>query len=65
MELAKKKFSADDLLTQRAKVDPSYNRDVPQGSFVAVHSTVSVYTNQKANKTKFLSFNLMAVQILA
>lgn len=57
-------FKADDTLTQRARVDPSWNREIPVGSFVAVHSTVTIYTNQRT-KIKSLSFNLAAVQILA
>lgn len=57
-------FQAEDILTQRARVDPSWNREIPIGSFVAVHSTVTIYVNQKA-KLKSLSFNLAAVQILA
>ena len=60
-----KKFNAMDILTQRAHVDPSYNREIPQGALVAIHCTASVYSNAKANKAKFLSFNLGAGQVLA
>ncbi|KZV58961.1 hypothetical protein PENSPDRAFT_672689, partial [Peniophora sp. CONT] len=35
-------FKAEDILTQRSRVDPSWNREIPVGSFVAVHSTVTV-----------------------
>ena len=45
-------------------MDPSWNREIPVGSFVAVHSTVAMYTNQRT-KIKSLSFSLAAVQILA
>ena len=55
----------EEVLTQRAKVDPLYNSEIPVGSLVAVHSTVSLYTSARANKAKFLSLNLLAVQIVA
>lgn len=57
-------MSAEEVLTQRARVDPNYKNEIPQGSLVAVHSTVSVYNNVRL-KAKFMSFNLLAVQILA
>lgn len=56
---------AVDIVTQRAKTDASYNGEIPQGSFVAVHSTVSFYTQRTGQKSKAVSFNLLAVQILA
>lgn len=62
---SKPRSKAEDVLTQRAKVDPSYTREIPQGSLVAVHSTASLYTSSRGQKSKFLSFNLLAVQILA
>ena len=58
-------FDPEEILTQRANVDPSFNREIPQGAFVAVHCTASLYNSAKANKAKFLSFNLVAVQVIA
>ena len=57
------RLKAEDVLSQRAKADPSYNAEIPQGSLVAVHSTVSVYTGRGGKK--FISFNLLAAQIIA
>ena len=59
------RLTAEEVLTQRAKVDTLYNSEIPAGSLVAVHSTISLYSNLRANKAKFLSFNLLAIQILA
>ena len=59
-----KRFSPEDVITQRAAVDPSWNRELPEGAFVCMHSTVTVYTNART-KAKSLSFNLLAVEILA
>lgn len=58
------KLSAEDVLTQRKRPDPFYNREIPAGSLVAVHSTVSLYT-PKGQKVKAVSYNLLAVQIIA
>ena len=59
-------LALEDVLTQRdtSKVDPTYDREVPKGTFVVVHSTISVYNNSKA-KNKAFSFNLCALQVLA
>lgn len=60
------RLKAEDVLTQRMTADPSYNHEIPAGSLVAVHSTVSLYTNTRGPKnTKMVSFNLIAIQILA
>lgn len=59
------KLKVEDVLTQRKKADPFYTREIPQGSLVVVHSTASLYTSAKGQKAKFLSFNLLAVQIIA
>ena len=62
----KKTFKPEEILTQRTadKVDPMFDGEIPEGALVAVHSTVTVYKNTKANN-KALSFNLCAVQVLA
>ena len=57
-------FAAGDILTQTGRVDPLWNKEVPTGSFVAIHSTVTTYFHQK-QKSKAISFNLSAVQLLA
>ena len=57
-------FAPEDILTQSERVDRLWNKEVPTGSFVAVHSTVSTYFHQK-QKSKAISFNLLAVQVLA
>lgn len=62
---SKPKPKVEDVLTQRGKVDPFYTREIPQGALVAVHSTASLYTSARGQKSKFLSFNLLAVQIIA
>ncbi|VDC01716.1 unnamed protein product [Peniophora sp. CBMAI 1063] len=54
----------EEVLTQRGRVDPLWNKEIPVGAFVAVHSTVNLYYHQK-QKTKAVSFNLSAIQILA
>ncbi|KZV61104.1 hypothetical protein PENSPDRAFT_671233 [Peniophora sp. CONT] len=59
------RLKPEEVLTQRARTDPYYNAEIPQGSFVAVHSTVSLYTSARGQKAKFMSFNLLAVQIVA
>lgn len=58
------KFKPEEVLTQRLRVDPLWHDEIPYGSFVAVHSTVTVYENKKI-KSNSISFNLLAVQILA
>ena len=63
MENAADKLKAEEVITQRAKVDPTYNAEIPVGSLVAVHSTVSSWGKPPAKKSA--SFNLLAVQILA
>ena len=62
--MRRERFVPEDVLTQRVRADPSWNAEIPQGSFVCVHSTVSVYNN-KTQKAKVMSFNLSAVQIIA
>ncbi|KZV61311.1 hypothetical protein PENSPDRAFT_671095 [Peniophora sp. CONT] len=57
-------FSSEEILTQRVHPNRLWNYEIPQGSFVCVHSTVSIYNNRVA-KTKVMSFNLSAVNILA
>ena len=64
-EHALNRLNAEEVLTQRAKVDPTYNSEIPEGSLVAIHSTVSTYTAMRPPKVKTVSFNLLAVQILA
>ena len=59
------RLKAEEVVTQRAKVDPTYNSEIPEGSLVAIHSTVSTYTAMRPPKVKTVSFNLLAVQILA
>lgn len=54
------------MLTQRSTVDPSWNQEIPAGSLVAVHTTISLYTSNRGPKNvKVVSFNLLAVQIIA
>lgn len=59
-----RRLRPEEVLTQRGRADPNYNSEIPQGSLVAVHSTVSVYMNTRL-KVNFMSFNLLAAQILA
>ena len=60
------RLKPEEVLTQRAKVDPFYNSEIPVGALVAVHSTISTYNKvNRPNKSKWLSFNLIAVQLLA
>ncbi|VDB96796.1 unnamed protein product [Peniophora sp. CBMAI 1063] len=58
------RFVPEEVLTQRARVDKPWTKEVPLGSLVTVHSTVSVYNN-KTLKAKVMSLNLSAVQIIA
>ena len=64
-EHALNRLNAEEVLTQRAKVDPSWNREIPQGSLVAVPSTVTLYSSNKGMKGKLISFNLLADPIIA
>ena len=59
------RLTAEEIITQRAKVDATYNAEIPVGSLVAIHSTVTTYVASRAPKAKTVSFNLLAVQILA
>ncbi|VDB96862.1 unnamed protein product [Peniophora sp. CBMAI 1063] len=58
-------LTAKEVLTQTRKPDTRWNREIPQGSLVAVHSTVSLYTSNKGAKAKYISFNLLGAQIIA
>lgn len=59
------RLKAEEVLAQRIRPDPYYNSEIPQGSLVAMHSTISLYTSVRGPKTKIMSFNLLAVQIIA
>ena len=63
-ELRKEKFVPEDVLTQRSRVDPSWNKEIPIGSLVAVHGTMTTYKSAKVT-SKMVSFNLSAIQIIA
>ncbi|KZV58970.1 hypothetical protein PENSPDRAFT_695580 [Peniophora sp. CONT] len=57
-------FNPHEILTQRANVDPLWNREIPADSFVVVHGSATTFFSQRS-KTKNISFNLSAVQLLA
>ena len=58
------KFKPEDILTQRSGIDSSWNGELLSGSFVAVHSMVSIYHDEK-NGGDVISFGLCAIQVLA
>ena len=59
-----KPYNEEAILTQSGTPDPRYRKEIPQGAYVCVHSTATVFTSTTTS-LKTLSFNLLAVQILA
>ena len=56
-------FSVNEILAQTLDNDPKWTKEIPEGSFVAIHTLPNAYTTRNGTYRN-IGLNVIGVQIL-